>query len=421
MKVRIYPNKEQKEHFKHCFGASRCFYNKAIDEINNRYDTKKLEFNACEHCIHCKSKKEENSWTCSKHTKNKTKWNLKITLPSIRPCVMDADKNASSEMSWQKSVAYDTRQTAIDDAVKSYVSAVSLLTMKKINHFELKHKTKKNKCQMFWINPDAITKDYKLFTRRLKSKSKLRIRKKQRVLIDELLPNGIDKFCKITKSSNDVYHLIVSYEKMPKDGCENKKEDFISLDPGERVFQSAYASDHKCYQFGTKQMEQIKSIHSKIDELKSLRKKKGNSKTKNTFYKNKVNTHEYKVKNIVDNLHNQISSFVSKNYKTVVIGKFGSHNVLKSTNLNHKVKRLLQTQSHYRFRMKLECVCKTNNSNLIVQEEQYTTKTCGCCGFINENIGANKVFTCEKCNIVADRDFHAARNILIKCLTLSNK
>jgi transposase len=64
-------------------------------------------------------------------------------------------------------------------------------------------------------------------------------------------------------------------------------------------------------------------------------------------------------------------------------------------------------------------LCKDNKSNLIVQEEQFTTKTCGNCGCINENVGSNKIFKCDKCNLIADRDFHAARNILIKFLTLN--
>ena len=418
MKVRIYPNKEQKQHFKHCFGAARYFYNKSIDEINKRYSDKKNQFDSNITCIHCNNKKEENSWTCSKHLKKEIKWNLKITLPSIRPIVMSSDKDVSDKMLWQKEIAYDTRQMAIDDAVKSYVSAVSLLKKNKIKHFNLKYKTKKNKYQMFWINYKAITKDYNLFTQRLKSKSKLRIRKKQRKVLNKLIPLGINSFCKIQKSGKNIYHLIISYEK-EKIVNENKKEDFISLDPGERIFQSGYTSDNKCYQFGIKQMEQIKKLHKNIDNLKSLRTSKNYSKTKNNNYKNKIDHYDYKVINIVNNLHNQISSFLSKKYKTVIIGKLNTHHILKSCGLNNKINRLLQTQSHYKFRTKLELLCKNNNSNLIVQEEQFTTKTCGKCGCINENVGSNKIFKCDKCNLIADRDFHAARNILIKYLTLN--
>jgi len=418
MKIRIYPNKEQKQHFKHCFGVSRYFYNKSIDEINKRYKDRKDQFNNKNTCIHCNNKKEENSWSCSKHLKKEIKWNLKITLPSIRPIVMSSDENVSNNMLWQKEVAFDTRQMAINDAVKSYVSSVSLLKMNKIKKFDLKYKTKKNKYQIFWVNYKAITKDYKLFTRRLKSKSKLRIRKKQRVLLSKLIPNGIDSFCKIQKSGKNIYHLIISYEK--KDIInKNKKDSFISLDPGERIFQSGYSSDNKCYQFGIKQMEQIKRIHKKIDNLKSLRSTNFCSKTKNKNYKNKIDQYDYKVLNIVNNLHNQVSSFLSKKYKTIIIGKLNTHKILKSCGLNNKINRLLHVQSHYKFRIKLNLLCKDNKSNLIVQEEQFTTKTCGNCGCINENVGSNKIFNCDKCNLIADRDFHAARNILIKFLTLN--
>ena len=46
----------------------------------------------------------------------------------------------------------------------------------------------------------------------------------------------------------------------------------------------------------------------------------------------------------------------------------------------------------------------------------HTTKTCGCCGHIWNNVGGSKVYKCqnENCNYELDRDVHGARNILIK-------
>jgi transposase len=51
--------------------------------------------------------------------------------------------------------------------------------------------------------------------------------------------------------------------------------------------------------------------------------------------------------------------------------------------------------------------------------EDYTSKTCGQCGVLNQKLGGHKVFNCpeEGCDYIADRDISAARNILLRYLT----
>ena len=56
--------------------------------------------------------------------------------------------------------------------------------------------------------------------------------------------------------------------------------------------------------------------------------------------------------------------------------------------------------------------------------EEYTSKTCSCCGRLNHTLGASKSFTCPFCHYVVDRDVGAARNIFLKnhhLLRLSTK
>ena len=49
--------------------------------------------------------------------------------------------------------------------------------------------------------------------------------------------------------------------------------------------------------------------------------------------------------------------------------------------------------------------------------EAYTSKTCEECGTLHQKLGGNKVFKCPKCNHTADRDLHAAKNILLRYIT----
>jgi putative transposase len=53
---------------------------------------------------------------------------------------------------------------------------------------------------------------------------------------------------------------------------------------------------------------------------------------------------------------------------------------------------------------------------VILVPEHYTTKTCSCCGVINENVGSKEIFQCSHCNLKTGRDMNASRNMKLKGL-----
>ena len=83
-------------------------------------------------------------------------------------------------------------------------------------------------------------------------------------------------------------------------------------------------------------------------------------------------------------------------------------------NLDNISNRVLNLYSHYKFKEKMIYQSKKYNCQLIIVDESYTTKTCGCCGMINNFIGNSNIFWCSSCKIELERDYQAARNILIK-------
>ncbi|MDH6100459.1 zinc ribbon domain-containing protein [Anabaenopsis sp. FSS-46] len=52
----------------------------------------------------------------------------------------------------------------------------------------------------------------------------------------------------------------------------------------------------------------------------------------------------------------------------------------------------------------------------ILENESYTSKTCGNCGHVHYKLGGNKVFKCPHCGIQICRDVNGARNILLRAL-----
>jgi putative transposase len=73
------------------------------------------------------------------------------------------------------------------------------------------------------------------------------------------------------------------------------------------------------------------------------------------------------------------------------------------------------TWSHYRFKLLLKAKARAYPWVRVHDvNEAYTSKTCGHCGIIKNNLGGAKVFRCAHCGLEADRDVHGARNIYLR-------
>jgi putative transposase len=71
----------------------------------------------------------------------------------------------------------------------------------------------------------------------------------------------------------------------------------------------------------------------------------------------------------------------------------------------------------YHFKIKLlHRFSGLDGQDVVIQDESYTSKTCGLCNTIN--LGAAKRYLCDKCGYDVDRDVNGARNILGRSLGL---
>lgn len=82
--------------------------------------------------------------------------------------------------------------------------------------------------------------------------------------------------------------------------------------------------------------------------------------------------------------------------------------------LAHSTAWAMLTWSHYRFQRLLLSICDSHGCELFLVTEEYTSKTCSGCGWMNANLGGAKEFNCPSCGLRLDRDVNGARNILIK-------
>jgi|GraSoiStandDraft_51_1057287.scaffolds.fasta_scaffold647892_2 putative transposase len=72
------------------------------------------------------------------------------------------------------------------------------------------------------------------------------------------------------------------------------------------------------------------------------------------------------------------------------------------------------TWSHGRFLNRLLSKAEELGKKVVIVSEAYTSKTCSACGWINRNLGGQKVFRCRDCKWVVDRDVNGARGIFLR-------
>ena len=366
-KIRIYPTAKQKEYFETFFGASRYIYNKTIEWKKNNKDQKSLIFH------------------------------------KIRPHIIIANKDLDDnhKEAWLKNIPYDTRQLSLKNALSSIKSSIQLLKNKNIQYFNHKFKSKKDKKQTFYIDHRAL-KNLNLFPSLLKKDKKLKVKKKYKKY-ENYIPSSD---CIILKDGKN-YYLLFTKEK-EKINITEKKNNIISLDPGIKKFQSFYDTNGYVGEFGNIELKKkLFKTEKKIDKLMSISTKQKKSRLRNKCYKLRT-----KAKNIISDFHWKLSSFLCKNYKVILLPIFKSKKMRK--NLDNISNRVLNLYSHYKFKERMIYQSNKYNCQLIIVDESYTTKTCGCCGMINNFIGNSNIFWCSSCKIELERDYQAARNILIK-------
>ncbi|WP_414581727.1 RNA-guided endonuclease InsQ/TnpB family protein [Scytonema sp. PCC 10023] len=155
-----------------------------------------------------------------------------------------------------------------------------------------------------------------------------------------------------------------------------------------------------------------KAYKKSIQKLKRLskslaRKTKGSSNR----HKSKINLakHHNRVSNIrKDSLH-KVTNYLCKNHAVIVIEDLNVSGMMQ----NHKLAQSIADCGFYEFKRQLEYKCKKFGSKLILADRWYpSSKTCSNCGCKKESLLlSERVYSCEHCGHVMDRDLNAAINL----------
>lgn len=318
-------------------------------------------------------------------------------------------------MAWQKEVPYDTRQEGIADAIQSFKNNLDALREGRITSFDVKFRSKKQTNQSFRVNKKALNvENSSMFVQRLKKKSKLRFRKRD---VSKFLQDGtLDGNFMVVRTKPNFWYLCLPRTREPA-VYENPVYKSVFLDPGVRTFQTFYSPDGVCGKIGGEEINnKLKAIATKHDHLMSVASQRTvPSKTKKHL-RARCATLRHKISNIVDDLHWQTCSFLCNTFQNIFLPRFEVADMVVGSPLGSKVTRKMLQLSHGKFRERILYYAKTKNRNVYLVGEEYTTKTCGSCGNLQEMAG-NKIYQCPSCNARIDRDYNGARNVCLKLVT----
>jgi putative transposase len=203
------------------------------------------------------------------------------------------------------------------------------------------------------------------------------------------------------------YYIIVPVDST--NWLSNSRYNKCGIDLGVRTFATLY-SPEKTIEIGSN-MKPIMNLYLKrMDKLNS---NLDNNTIKQKLYNKILEKIGNKMRNRVDDLHKKVSSYLTLNYKEIIIGKFSTKSMVSNvySNIRDITKRALMTLQFYRFNDRLKIMAEKNSCTVKFINEYKTTKTCHNCKNEKNDIGGCHIYKCEKCNIELGRDVNASINI----------
>lgn len=308
-------------------------------------------------------------------------------------------KNNDTINDWELNTPKDIRAGAIRDLIKNHKSVFSNLRNNNIKSFNMGF-CKKKSCPSIEIPKSAIKLENGLSIFKTYIADTIKVSKRDKINYT------INYDCRL-QCKNNKWFLIIPIKSEVKT-IENRNE-WCSMDPGVRTFQTVY-SEESITQIKIRK-EVVKKLQEKLNTLNSLRSKKVITQSR---YSRKQKNIYFRMNNLIDDLHHKTCSYLTKTFNHIILPSFDSQEITKKSR-NKSLNRDLLQLKHFMFKERLSSKCKLLSCTLDICTEEFTSKTCGVCGCIN-NVGSNDILQCKDCNSVIDRDVNGARNIAIKRL-----
>jgi len=209
----------------------------------------------------------------------------------------------------------------------------------------------------------------------------------------------------------------------------------VALDPGEKIFQTFYSPEQSGrigYDIRLVILQEEKKIRRLERVIKHKKNKKGKKLRNPKALTRQIQLKYDRIRNITTELHHQTAKWLTDQYDVIYIPVFETQKMISNgkknkitdkreykrrSRLNKRVKFVLNSLSHFRFRQHLLHKAEEKGCKVEIVEEHYTSQCCGQCGRLSKKY-KQRVKEC-KCGCSVDRDLNGSRNILIKSLYTS--
>ena len=349
-KYKLIPNSEQEVLLAKHFGSVRFVFNRFLNERKQEYETNKQTLNYYDNSASLTQLKKEESY----------EWLREINSQSLQ------------------------------FSLKSLDGAYNSFFKKRAKFPKFKSKFDKNS---FCVPQFVKVKGNKLIIPKFKDGIDF---------IQHRKFNGDIRQCTISKTVTGEYFVSIlvetTHKLVPKTGKT------VGIDLGLKDF--AITSDGHFYKNNRYTKTYAKKLKKAQQHLSN--KVKGSNRYK--AQKLKVAKLHKKITNSrVDNLH-KVSSDLIKKYDVIVLEDLNIKGMVK----NHKLSKSISDASWGKFIELLTYKAQWNDKQIVHVSRWFpSSKTCNCCGYINQNLKLkDRTWTCPSCKVVLDRDLNASKNIL---------
>jgi transposase len=285
---------------------------------------------------------------------------------------------------------------SIKDVLKARKTAMALLKAGYIKKFRLRSKKQAKPIQTIVIEKQDFSKKVNSFY--VKTMGLLNTS-------NPIIHKFIEHDCRLSFDKNKNIFLLHSPIKKETTSCKTRYRT-CGIDGGLKTFLTVYNPDKECLKIMNR--DRTTKLSRLIRKKISLMRLTRTSKAKRATLR--VNR---KIYNNVKELHYKSANLLVNSYDNIYLGKLSTQNIIKGKTLSPFDKQFALALSHFTFYNILKNKCEELSKNLFYVDESYTSKTCGSCGNLY-NIDKSRVYTCDKCHGVFDRDMNSARLILIK-------
>ena len=365
-KIKLYPTDMQKEILQKWFNLDRKMYNKTTVFLRGKI---------------YKNNNKLNNKAIQKY----------VNFRNLRSKYLSKDKENLCKYNINKHIL----DQSIARCVAMYKSAITKLKNRIIDHFRIRRLKKDKRYKVMLIEGC-------LFSR---AKNGFCISVLKEISSEESII-GIRETCVLIYDRyKSTYVLSVPKYINPEKNSTRKL--VCGIDPGVRTFLAVY-SKKECNTIGNN--INFDKYYKKIDRLNQIFESANSKETRKC--KCTISKINDKITNKVRDMHFKVGKFLCTNYSILKLGKLSTNKIVSNERsvLKKSTKRLLYSLSHYRFRERLAYQAEKYGVKLKIVSEYQTTIKCSNCKKIN-NVKSKKTYKCIKCNLIADRDMNAAKNI----------